>query len=104
LWKNNTFWKRRANMKTISTRFRRALRTGLLAGAAIAVAGAATVPAFADEWRHDRGFRHEDWREHERFEHRRFEHERIFLHPYRPYAYVAPGYYAPYLNFGFAVR
>jgi hypothetical protein len=102
--KSNTFWKRRAKMKTISTRFPRALRTGLLAVAAIAVAGAATAPAFADEWRHDRGFRHEDRRDHERFEHRGFDHDRVFAYPYRPYAYVAPGYYAPYVNFGFAIR
>jgi hypothetical protein len=104
-WKNNTFWIRRAAMNTLSTRFRRTLRTGLLAVALAAVTGVAAAPAFADEWRHG-GFRHEDGR----FDHRHFDHDRFF-YPYRPYAYVAPGYLAPpvvpvvpYVNFGLAVR
>lgn len=88
-------------MKSLSTRFRRTLQTGLLAVTLIAVTGAAAAPAFADEWRH--GFRHEDWR----FDHRHF--DRHFFYP--PTVYLAPGYVAPapivpvpYVNFGFAVR
>lgn len=101
-------------MKTRKTPARtlgRVLRTGLMAAAlAAVVGGAATAPAFADEWRHERGDRH-GWREHERFEHR---------HVYAPrydYGYVAPGYgyygyryvpapvyAAPGLTFGFDFR
>jgi hypothetical protein len=97
-------------MNSLSMRVRRTLRTGLLAVALTAVAGAAAAPAFADEWRHDRdGWRHDrdfrhDWRERHdwRFDHR-YDHDRYF-YPYRPYAYVAPGYVAPYANFGFVIR
>lgn len=89
---------------------RNRLRNGLLGLALAAVIGAAaTAPAFADEWRHDRRDAQEHvWRDHDRDDYR----------PSRPYAYVAPvapsygyNYYAPApvypapsLSFGFTFR
>jgi len=68
-------------MKTLKSP---ALRTALVAAAAVVTLGAA-APAFADarDWRGHEG-REQAWRGHEWREHERWEH--------RPYAYVAPSY------------
>jgi hypothetical protein len=93
---------------TATTRHR--LRNGLLGLALAAViGGAATAPAFADDWRHDRRdarehvWRDHDWRGHERYVYRPY----AYVAPVAPsygYSYAPPVYAAPSLSFGFSFR
>jgi hypothetical protein len=102
--------------KTTTPALRRLLQGGLLALTLAAASGALAAPAFADEWRHDRGdVRGHEWREHEDRDARRDAD-----HGYRWYApgyaynygYVAPDYVpapnystpVPFFNFGFDFR
>lgn len=92
---------------TIPTPTRHRLRNGLLGLALAAViGGAATAPALAADWRHDRrDVREHVWRDHDRDHHRPY----AYVAPVAPsygYRYYAPApvYPAPSLSFGFTFR
>ena len=97
-------------MKTPNTRFRRTLRTGLLAAGLAAVIGGGVAPAFADDGHRGHEAREHAWRGHERWEHRyapRYGYGYTYAYPtpYYGYSYApAPAYPAPGVTFGFNFR